>query len=144
SDTFHSQGGWYVLQERPDPYIAMLGGEFLNHGDQQEGRVRVVDPAFPGLERAGASFTITEEWYSLKNFAPDLHVMLVLEPEGMRDSPYKRPPYPLAWVRHEGKGRVYYNAMGHRDDVWTSARYQEMLAGAIAWATGTAAANVVA
>ena len=62
----------------------------------------------------------------------------------MRDSPYKRPPYPLAWVRHEGKGRVYYNAMGHRDDVWTSARYQEMLAGAIAWATGTAAANVVA
>jgi uncharacterized protein len=31
---------------------------------------------------------------------------------------------------------VYYNAMGHRDDVWTSDRFQQMLAGAITWATG--------
>ncbi|HEY2228954.1 MAG TPA: hypothetical protein VGI22_14690 [Xanthobacteraceae bacterium] len=26
--------------------------------------------------------------------------------------------------------------MGHREDVWTSKRFQEMLAGAVAWDTG--------
>jgi type 1 glutamine amidotransferase len=47
---------------------------------------------------------------------------------------YRRPPYPIALVRKEGKGRVYFNAMGHRD-VWMSERFQQMLAGAVAWAT---------
>jgi type 1 glutamine amidotransferase len=142
SDSFHSKGGWYVTQQQPDPYIGMLGGEFLTHGEQQEGRVNVVDPTFPGLEHAGPSFKITEEWYSLKNFAPDMHVLLLLETEGMQGSPYKRPPYPLAWVRHEGRGRLYYNAMGHREDVWESERYQTMLVGAITWALGTIEGSV--
>ena len=25
--------------------------------------------------------------------------------------------YPLAWTREHGKGRVFYTALGHRDDV---------------------------
>jgi type 1 glutamine amidotransferase len=33
-------------------------------------------------------------------------------------------------------GRVYFNAMGHREDVWMSERFQQMLAGAVTWATG--------
>jgi type 1 glutamine amidotransferase len=72
----------------------------------------------------------------LKNFSKDIHVLLVLETEGMSDSDYRRPPFPIARARKEGKGRVYFNAMGHRDDVWGSARFRQMLAGAVAWATG--------
>jgi type 1 glutamine amidotransferase len=143
SDTFHSKGNRFETQAHPDPFIAMLGGEFISHGSQQEARVKVVDPKFPGLLGSGEAFTIKEEWYSLKNFAKDIHVLLVLETDGMRGSEYKRPPFPLAWARKEGKGRVYYNAMGHRDDVWTSERFQEMLAGAVVWAAdGTEAALV--
>src|SRR5439155_9133990 len=104
----------------------------------------VVDAKFPGLAGSGERFKITEEWYSLKNFAKDIHVLPVLETEGMQNSEYKRPPFPLAWARKEGKGRVYFNAMGHRDDVWTSERFQEMLAGAVAWATGAADAELTA
>ena len=51
-----------------------------------------------------------EEWYSLKNFSKDNHVLLVLETAGMHVFHYKRPSFPIAWVRKEGKGRVYYNA----------------------------------
>jgi type 1 glutamine amidotransferase len=141
SDTFHSKG------DEPDPYIAMLGGEFMSHGRQQEASVRVVDAAFPGLESSSQGFKIFEEWYSLKNFAKDLHVLMAIETQGMQDSEYARPPYPLAWTRAEGKGRVYYNAMGHREDVWTSTRFQDMLAGALEWSTGRtqigAAANIL-
>ncbi|MGH7487287.1 MAG: ThuA domain-containing protein [bacterium] len=135
SDTFHSEGKQFETQHEPDPYIAMLGGEFISHGSQQEARVKVADPNFPGLQGAG-DFKIKEEWYSLKNFTRDLHVLLVLETDGMQDSEYRRPPFPLAWVRTEGKGRVYYNAMGHREDVWASQRFRQMLAGAVAWASG--------
>jgi type 1 glutamine amidotransferase len=144
SDTFHSKGHRFETQAHPDPYIAMLGGEFFSHGDQQEARVRVLDPKFPGLVGSGEAFTIKEEWYSLKNFAPDIHVLLVLETDAMQGSEYKRPPFPLAWIRREGKGRVYYNAMGHRDDVWTSERFRKMLAGAVIWAAGETDVPLVA
>jgi type 1 glutamine amidotransferase len=144
TDTFHSKGRAFETQQDPDSYIAMLGGEFISHGSQQEARVKIVDPNFPALRDLGESFRTTEEWYSLKNFAHDLHVLLVLETDGMHDSEYRRPPFPLAWARREGLGRVYYNAMGHREDVWTSRRFQEMLAGGVAWATGAADADLTA
>lgn len=139
SDTFHSKGGRFAAQGHLDPYIAMLGGEFMSHGDQQPARVNVVDAEFPGLP--SEAFAVEEEWYSLKNFAPDLHVLLVLETDAMQGSEYRRPRFPLAWIRREGKGRVYYNAMGHREDVWASERFRQMLAGAVRWAaSGTDAA----
>ena len=133
SDTFHSKGSRYETQQQPDPYIAMLGGEFLSHGSQQEAHVKVVDATFPGLRGLGENFTVMEEWYSLKNFSKDNHVLLALETAGMHDPDYKRPSFPIAWVRKEGKGRVYYNAMGHREDIWMGERFhrysQERLPG---------------
>ena len=46
-----------------DPYIQMIGGEFIVHGRQQEVRLEVVDPEFP--DRVfGPSFRLTDEWYA--------------------------------------------------------------------------------
>jgi hypothetical protein len=59
-----------------------------------------------------------------------------------KDSVYRRPPYPLAWARMHGKGRVFYTALGHRDDVWASPMFQSMLVGGIKWATGAAQADL--
>jgi uncharacterized protein len=144
SDTFHSSGDRFESQQQVDPYIAMLGGEFISHGSQQQAQVKVVDQKFPGLRGLGENFSLKEEWYSLKNFAADIHVLLVLETGGMHDPEYKRPPFPIAWARREGKGRVYYNALGHRHDVWASARFQAMLTGALSWATGGEPAELAA
>ena len=147
SDTFHTGecGGGNPADRRrryvnhgdaADPYIRMLGGEFINHGAQQVARARVVDPKFPGCDCAGGALHLLEEWYSLKEFAPDLHVLLALETAGMAGVDYERPPFPLAWARSCGRGRVWFNAMGHREDVWDHPVFQEILAGGIAWAGG--------
>ena len=49
-DTFHSAGPAFENQEeeKRDPYIRMLGGEFIRHGEQQEALMRVASPHFPG------------------------------------------------------------------------------------------------
>lgn len=125
-----------------DPFITFLGGEFIRHGPQQVATAYVVSPKFPGFEKLGAELKVMEEWYSLKEFAPNLHAQLVMETKGMEGSDYERPPYPLAWARMHGKGRVAYNAMGHREDVWDSAAFQSMLIGALKWAGGAAEADV--
>lgn len=142
SDTFHSKGPAYENQAEKDPYISMLGGEFISHGAQQKARMRVVDKHFPGMTAAGDGFELFEEWYSLKNFAPDLHVLLVNETEGMQGRDYQRPPFPATWCRLHGKGRVFYTSMGHREDVWTNPTFQSILVGGILWATGAVSAEI--
>jgi uncharacterized protein len=143
-DTFHTgeSGGGNPADRRnrykihagaADPYIRMLGGEFINHGKQQDGRATVADPGFPGCAALGDAFECHEEWYSLKEFSPDLHVVLVLETAGMEGVDYQRPPFPLAWARNHGQGRVWFNGMGHREDIWEHPKFQALLLGALAW-----------
>lgn len=138
SDTFHSPGERREEQKPADldPYIAMLGGEFISHGPQQKSRQLVKSPTFPGLTGVGESFEMQEEWYSLKNFAPDLHVILLQDTQGMIGEDYERPPFPSTWARQHGKGRVFYTSMGHREDVWTNPTFQQILLGGLGWATG--------
>ena len=44
--------------------------------------------------------------------------------------------YAMAWTRDYGKGRVFYTALGHREEVWRDERFQNMLIQAMRWATG--------
>ena len=82
-----------------------------------------------------------EEWYSLKNFAPDLHVILVNDTAGMKGFEYERASFPATWARMHEKGRVFYTSMGHREDVWISRQFQELVVGGITWAVGDAEAD---
>ncbi len=143
SDTFHSAGDKWKNQSKEtiDPYIAMLGGEFIQHGAQQEADMKVVDDTFPAT-KGMHDFRIKEEWYSLRNFAPDLHVLIVQETAGMRGNEYERPAYPSTWARKHHDGRVFYTSLGHREDVWESPMFQKMLLGALSWAVGNVDGDV--
>jgi type 1 glutamine amidotransferase len=161
SDTFHSPNyGNKKLAEQPnllrdagapedvrDPYIKMIGGEFIIHKSQQPATMKVVDNKFPGLEDLKDA-TFTEEWYSLGNLSDDLHVILVQDTESMKakgEKEYQRPPYPATWAKPygpAGKGRVFYTSMGHREDVWTSPFFQKVTLAGLAWITGRTTADI--
>jgi hypothetical protein len=89
-----------------------------------------------------------EEWFSLRDFAPDLHVVLVQDPRGMNiEQPvdkkcYDRPPFPATWARMHGKGRVFFTSLGHREDVWTNPIFQHILLGGLSWALGDVNADI--
>src|SRR5262249_3216528 len=152
SDTFHTQpdpeGGSnrYVAHgEKSDPYLRMLGGEFITHGSTprlQDANVIVNDPKFPGLEGVPSPFSFNEEWYSLKDFRTDLHVILTLDTKGVSGKPYQRPPYPMTWARMEGKGHVFYTAIGDRPENWSSPVFLNLLGGGIRWAISEANASL--
>ncbi|MFB3828197.1 MAG: ThuA domain-containing protein [Bryobacteraceae bacterium] len=137
TDTFHSSGPRNENQAEPDPYIAMVGGEFVSHGAQQEASLHAVSPFLSknaGVPAEGLSFT--DEWYTGKNFAPDLHVILVQETKFMQGDAYRRPDFPQTWARMHGKGRVFYTSLGHREDVWTNPFFQAVAQTGMAWTTG--------
>ena len=143
SDTFHSKGEAFQTQapEERDPYIAMIGGEFIVHGAQQKAWMRVVDPSFPGAKKL-KDFDLLEEWYALKNFAPDLHVILVQDTQGMKGAMYQRPNFPATWAHMHHKGRVFYTSMGHREDVWQNPKFHDLLLGGLSWAVGNVKADI--
>ena len=142
TDSFHSKGPRNQNQTKVDPYIAMLGGEFIVHGDQQKAIIRAASPKFPGVKEFGESQKLKEEWYALKNFAKDLHVILIEDNEGMEGDCYQRPPFPATWARMHRKGRVFYTSFGHRDDIWTNPDVQGIIAGGLAWAMGNVEVDV--
>lgn len=130
-----------------DPYIAMLGGEFVSHGQQQKATIRVTDASFTGLADL-KDYEMNEEWYGLYNLDPNMHVILIQDtttmvlPNGQTEKQYQRDPYPETWARMHGKGRVFYTSMGHREDVWTNPMYQKILLASLAWITGGVDAQV--
>ena len=136
ADTFHSQGG------KVDPYIRMVGGEFKSHGKQQKSKILIPQGTkFPieGMKE----FEMLEEWYELYNFNPDMHVIQVQDTKSMEEQSYtKLPNYPMTWARKEGRGRVFYTSMGHREDVWTNPLFQAVTLGGLAWAAGNVEAEV--
>lgn len=153
SDTWHTHehgGGnpqdrqqrYHNNGEDADAFVKMLGGEFIKHDAQQVAPALVVSPEFPGFGGLGGEVKVMEEWYTLKNFAPNLHVLLVMHTKEMDGSDYQRPDYPLAWARMYGEGRVAFNAMGHREDVWDSPACQAMLVGMLKWAGRAVDADV--
>jgi type 1 glutamine amidotransferase len=117
----------------------MLGGEHIIHARDEDPRLQtakviVNDPKFPGLEGVASPVSFMEEWPSLKDFAPDIHVILTLDTHGMHGECYQRGPYPVTWARLHGKGRVFFAAMGDRPESWEDALFLNLLGGGIRWA----------
>ena len=152
SDTFHTppdpqdNSNRYIAHgEQSDPYLRMLGGEFITHGSTprlQDTNLLVDDPKFPGLEGVSSPVKFNDEWYSLKDFRTDMHVILTLDTKGMTGKPYERAPYPMTWARMEGKGRVFYTAIGDRPENWSSPFFLNLLGGGIRWSIGDAKASL--
>lgn len=153
SDTFHTppdpqdlSNRYTAHGENSDPYIRMLGGEFIIHGQSKDPRLQTTnviinDPGFPGLEGVHSPVSLMEEWYSMKDFASDLHVICTLDTSTMNGLAYKRAPYPVVWARMHGRGKVFYTAVGDRSENWQNPFHLNLLAGGIRWAIGDAKAS---
>lgn len=130
TDTFHSRSG-----EISD-YIQMIGGEFAGHDRQQVATNLIVDSKFPGISAFGTkSFRLMEEWYTFYNLAKDMRVITMLDTHGMTGSLYHRPNYPNCWIRQNGKGRVFYSALGHRQATWKNPAFQDLVIGGLDFVT---------
>jgi type 1 glutamine amidotransferase len=141
TDTFHSTPDCGP----PTPYCSMIGGEFRTHGAQFHGTLRVVSPGHALAKNITPDWNINDEWYVFCNLnsAKNMHVLALLDPgdERQKQEKYNIPSYPVIWCSAMEKGRVYYNAMGHREDVWDNAQWRKTAADAIRWSAGEGEVN---
>jgi len=115
----------YCFRNSPE-YVAMVGGQFDRHG-MAEFTLRRVGRDHPAL-RGVAEFATTDETYVHRELARDRTVLQVRDEEGREE--------PFTWVREQGKGRVYYTALGHDARTWAQPPFHAQLAQAVRWAAG--------
>jgi hypothetical protein len=136
SDTWHRERNQFAPES---PYLDMLGGEFRGHGKQFVGTLRVVDADHPTMAHVKDGWQVNDEWYLFTRFQDQsMHILALLDPGAERtlQDKYNVPNYPVIWCSAPGKGRVFYNAMGHREDVWENAEFQAMFSDAMTWTKG--------
>lgn len=123
-DTFHKY----------PPFMEMIGGEFMQHGPQVSVTCINQDIRHPATRRLGATYEVFDEIYQLKNFHRDqVHGLLTLDKHPNNGTPGD---YPISWCKQFGRGKVFFTSLGHREEVWESATYQDHILGGIRWALG--------
>lgn len=140
TDTFHGF----------PPFIEMIGGEFKTHGPQVEVDIINQDQECPACRHLGKNWVVFDEIYQFKNFdRTKVHGLLTLDKHPNDKTPGD---YPIAWIKEYGQGRVFYTALGHREDIWdanwkdgkgerknspeVAKAYQQHILGGIKWALG--------
>jgi type 1 glutamine amidotransferase len=123
-------------------YGEMIGGYFDEHPwGTFEAPVVVEDTNFPGMQKFPHFFTVKDEIYQMKNFSREkCRVLMTLDANklDLANPRVHRADHDFAvtWAKTYGKGRVYYSTLGHMDENWDRADYQDMYAKAIEWALG--------
>jgi type 1 glutamine amidotransferase len=120
-------------------YGELIGGYFDGHPWHQKVKVIVEDKKHAATKHLGDSFEITDEIYQFRTpYSRDkLHVLMKLDMDSVKN-PGKRADKDnaLAWTHEYGKGRVFYTALGHREEVWNDPRFQQHVIGGLRYMFG--------
>ena len=108
-------------------YINLIGGKFKKHG---KGIFKVpVHQTDHPIMKDFLEFETWDETYLHSNHNDKNRTVLQYRTEGQHQEPW-------TWVRHHGKGRVFYTAYGHDQRTWGHPQFQDLLFRAIKWAIG--------
>lgn len=123
-------------------YGEMIGGFFDEHPwGTFDAPVTVEDPNFPGMQKFPYFFTVKDEIYQIKNFSREkCRVLMTLDADKL-DLTNPRVhrsdrDFAVTWAKTYGKGRVYYSTLGHVEENWDRADFQDMFTKAIEWSLG--------
>lgn len=123
-----------------EEYGKMIGGYFDGHPWHMKVPIKVEVHDHPATRHLGAGFEITDEIYQFKNYSREGKTILMsldtdkMDPQQVAKGKRKQDnDYAIAWTSRHGKGRVFYTALGHRHEVWSSPVFQQHFVNGILW-----------
>lgn len=121
-------------------YRGLVGRQFVQHPEHQEGTIYVVDGAFPGMSGFGDSLRLREEWYEYSEaYADSLRYLYAVDTASYSQRGWKGASkmgafHPLGWYHEYGGGRSWYTGLGHFDATFAREDFRDHLAGGIHYA----------
>jgi type 1 glutamine amidotransferase len=118
-------------------YGRLVGARFDGHPWTQEFTVEVVDGTHPATRHLGARWRVTDEVYLFGEMRNDCRVLLrALGSDLDMSAKGARIPesgIPLAWCFGEGKGRIFYTALGHFSALYENPTFLGHVFGGLQW-----------
>src|SRR5690606_2116963 len=112
--------------QNSDEYIRLVGGQFQRH-DTGTFVASIVNKDHP-ITQAIDTFSTWDETYVHHKLTDD-RLVLMERVEGKHHEPW-------TWVKHHGKGRVFYTAYGHDERSWSNPGFHRLVKEGILWAVG--------
>jgi len=151
TDSYH-RGGQGVWPE----YNKMIGGHFKFHWlTPQQITLKIDDPKSPLTAAFGGQpFSVHDEIYTYSqddaNNRKNLHVLYSVDYSKMDQADKNVEPangkrtdgdYMLSWIRKEGQGRVFVQALGHNEHIWSNEKILKAFTAGVQYAAGDLAAD---
>jgi len=137
---FHSAGDTYHNYE---PYWDMIGGVFIGHPWGAGSKIVLTnhEPENALVKSFGPEFKYQDEIYMYRHWQPKkVRVLLSLDysqsPIGGKVNVEHGYHVPVCWIKNYGKGRVYFNNLGHREQTWTNKPFLASIEQAVKWVRG--------
>ena len=114
----------------------MTGGQWVSHpgGDGVKYRVNIKRGACPLTEGIGDFEVASEQYYVHVDPANQVLATTRYPVVNYYHAANGEVDVPVAWTRRWGHGRVYYNSLGHHNDVFDIPEAQEMMRRGMLWA----------
>ena len=111
----------------------MVGGQFVKHpGNNINYTVNISSEKDP-ITKDINDFNLTSEQYYM-HVDPAIKVLATTKFSGKHDPWIKGVVIPVVWKKYYGKGRVFYNSIGHSIENFEIPQVWEMTTRGIAWA----------
>ena len=129
----------------------MIGGHFKFHWlTPQKVTLKIDDPKSPLTAAFGGQpFSVHDEIYTYSqddaNNRKNLHVLYSIDYSKMDQADKNVEPangkrtdgdYMLSWVRKEGQGRVFVQALGHNEHIWSNEKILQAFTAGMQYAAG--------
>ncbi|MEU3614908.1 ThuA domain-containing protein [Streptomyces sp. NPDC006872] len=117
-------------------YGELLGARFARHPQHQPGKAVIEDHDHPATRSLPTVWDFTDEWYDFRaNPRGQVRVLAVAD-ESSYEGGGMGADHPLVWCREQGRGRVFYTALGHAAEAYQDPDFLAHLRGGITWAAG--------
>lgn len=123
-------GSTYAYMDLPD-YVSLLGANYADHPGYVHSSTCYRETDHPSVIQLPMSLVLEDEFYTFVDFRADNQVVLRC------DSVDHSARIPIAWYRNQGRGKVFYTALGHTNAAWQDPRLvADHVVPAVLWALG--------
>jgi type 1 glutamine amidotransferase len=129
-------------------YGDMIGAYFDLHPWHTKVRINVEDRTFPATAHFPPQIEVTDEIYQFKEpYSRDkVRVLMSIDPTSvdLKAKMVKRTDkdWAMVWVKNYGKGRVFFNALGHENQIYDRPDMQKLFVEGVKWAMGMTQGDV--
>lgn len=132
----HCSGAiWEEGGEFQQWYEKLIGTKLVDHPKVQSAKLTVEDTLHESTKHLDSEWELTDEWHRFSyNPRENVNVLLSLQEDSYEGEQKMGGDHPFTWYQHYDGGRSFFTSLGHTEEIYKDANFQNLIKGGIIWA----------